>query len=249
MSTRDVELSGAATPLHSRLRENVGDAERLGTAFAGGALVVSGLALGIYRRSILGYALAALGAGLSARSVTGYCPVYAALGTNRRTGPVKPVMIEESIVVARSTADVYAFWRDLRNLPRVLRHVEDVRPFDAELSRWTAKLGGKRFEWDARIVTDQPGELIGWRSIEGADVDNAGSVRFIPLDGGRATELKVTLTYLPGPGLAGKAAGLLARKITARQVAKDLLDFKRTLEGDIVPASDTVPGTGPVVWQ
>ena len=33
-------------------------------------------------------------------------------------------------------------------------------------------------EWDAEITADQPGELLAWHSVEGADVDNGGTVRF-----------------------------------------------------------------------
>jgi uncharacterized membrane protein len=61
---------------------NVGTGERWASAVVGGALALSGLA----RRSMGGGVAAALGAGLLWRGLGGRCPVYAALGVDRR-GP------------------------------------------------------------------------------------------------------------------------------------------------------------------
>jgi uncharacterized membrane protein len=34
---------------------------------------------------------------------------------------------------------------------------------------------GTTVEWDAEVYNEKENELIAWRSLEGADVDNAGS--------------------------------------------------------------------------
>jgi len=59
-------------------QQNVGDAERWASAIGGGALALFGLA----RRSIPGAVLAALGASLVYRGISGRCPVYGALGVD-----------------------------------------------------------------------------------------------------------------------------------------------------------------------
>ena len=41
-------------------------------------------------------------------------------------------------------------------------------------------------EWDAEIINEIPNELIGWRSVDGSRVDNAGSVHFKPTPDGAA---------------------------------------------------------------
>ncbi|MEU1710527.1 hypothetical protein ABZ478_35250 [Streptomyces sp. NPDC005706] len=65
---------------------------------------------------------------------------------------------------------------------------------------------GKAVEWDAETTQDVPGRLTAWRSVDGADINNSGEVRFVPAPGGRGTEIRVTLRYdLPG-GAVGKAA-------------------------------------------
>lgn len=60
---------------------NVGETERLISAFTGGLLLVKGLRRG----SPLGLAMAAMGAGGLYRAATGYCPMYKALGVNTNT--------------------------------------------------------------------------------------------------------------------------------------------------------------------
>lgn len=60
---------------------NVGETERLISAFTGGLLFMKGLRRG----SPLGLAIAAMGAGGLYRAATGYCPMYKALGVNTNT--------------------------------------------------------------------------------------------------------------------------------------------------------------------
>jgi hypothetical protein len=60
---------------------NVGETERLISAFTGGLLLMKGLRRG----SPLGLAMAAMGAGGLYRAATGYCPMYKALGVNTNT--------------------------------------------------------------------------------------------------------------------------------------------------------------------
>ncbi len=77
--------------------------------------------------------------------------------------------------VRKSPQEVYAFWRQLDNLPAFMAHLEDVQVKDAKTSRWRATAPfGKTVEWDAEVIEDVPGERISWRSLDGADVDNHG---------------------------------------------------------------------------
>jgi uncharacterized membrane protein len=94
-----------------------------------------------------------------------------------------------------------------------------------------------RLTWDAEIVADEPGALIAWRSIEGADVDNAGSIRFTPAPAGRGTEVKVLLSYAPPAGRAGGAVASVLGADADRQVREDLRRFKQRMEAGEVAMS------------
>ena len=97
--------------------------------------------------------------------------------------------------IRKPVPEVYAFWRDLENLPRFMIHLRSVRMIDQRRSHWIAEgPSGKIVEWDAEIVTDQPNQVISWRSLDGADVDTTGSVHFKELPHGRGTEVRVSLS-------------------------------------------------------
>jgi uncharacterized membrane protein len=149
------------------------------------------------------------------------------------------VSVTEVINVNKSPEEVYRFWRNLENLPRFMAHLETVESTGDRRSRWVARaIAGKKVEWEAEILEDRPGQLLSWRSIEGADVPNRGSVRFLPATGGRGTIVRVELAYDP-PG--GKLAATIAKlfgKEPGQQVKGDLRRFKQVLETGEVVHSD-----------
>jgi hypothetical protein len=96
-------------------------------------------------------------------------------------------------------------------------------------------------EWDAETTEDRPNELIAWRSLEGADVYNEGTVRFEPAPGGRGTEVHVELRYEPPGGRIGSKLAMLFRREPGQQVQDDLRAFKQVIEtGDVVLSDATL---------
>jgi uncharacterized membrane protein len=96
------------------------------------------------------------------------------------------VHVRKSIIINHPPEELYRIWRNFQELPRFMRHVIVVQPKDERRSHWVVEgPGGSRVEWDAEIFQDHPNELIAWRSLENADVDHAGSVRFERATGGR----------------------------------------------------------------
>lgn len=155
--------------------------------------------------------------------------------------------VKQAITVNRPPQDLYQFWHDFANLPRFMEHLESVQVTGERRSHWTAKApAGQTVEWDAEIVDDRPGELIAWRSLDGASVENSGAVRFTPAPGDRGTEVRVELQYsLPG-GALGAAVAKLFGEEPAQQVADDLRHFKQVMEtGEITRSDASAKGGGP----
>lgn len=143
---------------------------------------------------------------------------------------VRGIKLEKSVTVQRSAEQLYRFWRDLENLPRIMDHVESVQKLDERRSHWKVKgPAGSHVEWDAEVITDVENELIGWRSVGDAAVQNAGSVRFEPA-GAAGTEVKVTLSYEPPAGRAGAAVAKLFGKEPSQEIEHDLHRFKELME-------------------
>jgi uncharacterized membrane protein len=153
--------------------------------------------------------------------------------------------IERAVTVyGRSRDELYAFWRDFTNLPRIMEHLESVEVLDDRRSRWTVKgPAGRSVHWDAVIHNEIPGELIAWKSAEDADVPNAGSVHFTDAPGGRGTEVRVVIEYDPPAGKLGVAVARLFGEEPGVQVREDLRRFKQLVETGEMPVSE-VPGQG-----
>ena len=71
--------------------------------------------------------------------------------------------------------------------------------------------------------------MIAWRSLEGSEVDNAGSVHFMPTENGD-TEVRVVFRYDPPAGKLGAAVGRLFGEDPSRQVVEDLRRLKQVVE-------------------
>jgi uncharacterized membrane protein len=210
---------------------NLSDIERWASIIAGAGLLI----FGVRQRRATGIAAGALGAGLIARGSSGYCPVYAAANVSSRQdtrdalGGPRGVLVHKTMTINRPVEDVYSFWRDLSNLPRCMQHLESVTPLGNGRSHWIAKgPAGMRVEWDAEIINEEENRVIGWRSLEHADVVSAGSVNFRECAGG--TEIVVRLQYSPPAGRMGALVARLFGEEPSQQIQEDLHRVKQCLE-------------------
>ncbi len=225
-------------------RRNLGRNERV-ISMAGGGLLA---AYAFKHRGAAGVAIALAGGALMLRGATGYCRVYDAMGVAptaergrrwlvQQRGPSavldgrRAERVVHTVTINRPRADLYAYWRDMENLPRIMRNLESVKVVNRKRSRWMARgPAGRKVEWDALINNEVLNEVIGWKSVPGADVPNAGSVRFTDSPDGLGTVLQVTIEYAPPGGAMGSAVARLFGDDPARQVAEDLETFKQNLE-------------------
>ena len=153
--------------------------------------------------------------------------------------------VVRGVTIGRPVEEVYAYWRNFENLPRFMRHLEEVVAIDEKRSRWRAKAPfGKSVEWEAEIVGEEPNERIAWRSVEGSQVQNSGVVRFAPAPGGRGTEVRVELEYKPPFGKLGSKIAMLWREEPRQQIADDLRHLKQVLETGEILYSDATKKRG-----
>lgn len=222
----------------ARAREgrNISETERWASMATGVGLA----AYGISRRSGSGWILAGLGALLFRRGMSGHCHTYQLFGINtagtgsdarQALGGSAGVVVDESITIDRPIEELYRFWRNLENLPRVMRHLHSVERITDTLSRWRARgLAGTEVEWSAEIINDVANQVIGWRSLEGSDVVSAGSVSFDEVAPGHGARIRVRLQYSPPGGKVGDAVARLLGHDAATQIREDLRRFKETVE-------------------
>lgn len=220
---------------------NVGEMERVFSGVIGGGLLLRSL---LRPSGLMSGISALLGVALLHRATTGHCAVYGTMGINtldatdtssigrRKVHTQGALKIEESIVVGRSAKDLFGFWRQLENLPQVMTQVRSVESIGDRRSHWVINTlpGAPTVEWDAEIINEVENERIGWRTLQGAVVEHAGSVQFHPVDEDRSTRVTVTLQYDPPADPIGAAIAALLGQDPRQKIAGDLERFKQTME-------------------
>jgi len=227
---------------------NIGSTERILSAAAGGVVAI----LGLRAASLPGLLAAVAGGALVHRGVTGHCHGYQLLGVDTSNDEAasptdyyeKGIHVSVTLTIDRSPEELYQFWRRFENLSTFMKHVESVKEIDEKRSHWVVKApAGRTVEWDAEIINDEPNALIAWRSLAGAQVDNAGSVRFVKSPVDRGTEVRVVLDYIPPAGTIGKWVAQLFGEEPTQQIRADLHRFKQLMEtGEVATVEGQAKG-------
>jgi uncharacterized membrane protein len=242
-------LISALPPATGSSTINLGTSERIVSAFGGAALV----AIGLRNIGSLSGITALLGGGfLLTRGLSGYCAITNAIEHKSQSRNASAMEIKSTFTVNKPRADVYAFWRNLENLPRFMQHLENVTELDDKRSSWTAKIPGAdkipgkigQVSWEAEITEDISGERIAWCSLPGSTVDNAGEVRFTDAADGMGTEINAYISYRLPAGDLGMMAAKLFNPAIEKMMRDDLRNFKQLLETGEAPvrAQRSSPG-------
>jgi uncharacterized membrane protein len=166
---------------------------------------------------------------------------YAAVKTIQSAADsiAREVHIETSIAIDKSPEELYAFWRDFQNLPLFMTNLESVIRVDERRSHWVVKgIGNAKVEWDAEIYNEKVDELIAWRSLENADVVNAGSVRFQKGPMGHGSYVRVAMNYNPPAGKLGATMAHLLGGEPAQLIKEDLRRLKQIMEAGEIATID-----------
>ncbi len=150
--------------------------------------------------------------------------------------------LEAAVITQKTPEECYAFWRDLSNLPKFMRSVESVTPADGLRLHWRLR-GPLRssWEWDAQITTDRPGECIAWKSVEGAEIQQAGMVSFGPATGQRGTFVRLSQHYRPSAGSIGVKLAKLFASDPRSEAREDLRRFRQLIETGEIPSTRGQP--------
>lgn len=210
-------------------KKNIGDLERIISILGGAYLLYD--ALKKERRSIPEIGAAGY---MVYRGLSGYC--FAGDAGKKIFGKAdKPagsnINTHVRMIVNRPVNEVYNFWRHLGNLPLFMEHLEAITVLSDTHSEWRAKLPGGvgTVSWKAEIVYDEPNRYIGWASLPGSAIKNAGKVTF--KDAGElGTLVHVIFSYEAPFGNIGEELSRLLNPVFEKTIRQDVLAFKRYLE-------------------
>ena len=183
--------------------------------------------------AVVGTALLGLGGYLIYRGVAGSGNRSQRRGSQQSSqkGQGNAQRVRESITINKPATELYHYWRHLSNLSDIMSHLESVKEKTDTRSHWVARGPvGTSVEWDAEVTQDVENQLIAWKAVEDADVQNEGNVTFTEAPGGRGTEVRVNLTYHPPGGQLGSAVAKLFGEEPSQQLSDDLRRFKQRME-------------------
>jgi uncharacterized membrane protein len=183
-------------------------------------------------------------AALAAGAVLGVTAldVYCSRELNKAPSGDGRLRMTKTIIVDRPVEEVHTFWNNLDHFPKMVDHLESVRRTDDKSSHWRMVLpAGMLVEWDSEIDSDQSGKVIAWHSKAGADIANAGTVKFSRATGDRGTLVKVELEYAAPGGKIGANFARLFGVEPGQMVETALRRMKQILEtGDIVRSESSI---------
>jgi uncharacterized membrane protein len=211
------------------------EVERWASLIGGGAMVLMGLRQG----SLRGALTALAGGGLLYQGATKQSTIQKA---QEAIGLNQPIKVEKTVTINKSAEELYRFWHDFENLPTFMKHLKSVKVYNEKRSHWIANAPlDNTVEWDADILEDRENEFISWASVEGADVDNSGFVRFKKAPGDRGTEVKVVLEYNPPGGALAATVAKLFGEEPEQQIGDELRRFKMLMEAGEIATTEGQP--------
>ncbi|HET7360751.1 MAG TPA: SRPBCC family protein [Salinimicrobium sp.] len=223
--------------LFSRGHINVSRAERLLSVMAGAGFLFN--ALRDNRKNI---AESLLGGYLLYRGGTGHCLFYDALGKTKPDNRSRNVNIQITQIVDKPRKEVYNAWRNLENLPLFMEHLESVQNLTQNISEWVVNIPGGvwHIRWKGEIVKEIPDELLGWQSLPGSNIENAGKIEFKDAPNG-GTEVHAVISYHAPFGIPGEGAARMFNSYFEELVREDILNFKDFIEYK-EEAGESAPG-------
>jgi uncharacterized membrane protein len=151
------------------------------------------------------------------------------------------IRIEDSITIARPVAEVFAFYKDLRNLPRFLGDVVRVDPTGVRSSRWTVQGPfGMKVHWISVVTEIKEGAHIFYETSSRIS-KTKWEIYFSQGKSPEETVVREVLIY-PG-GRIGKFILATMGKHPAAELHSNLQRFRQLIEsGRVTDTSNSIPG-------
>src|SRR5262249_12427249 len=150
--------------------------------------------------------------------------------------------IEATVTIQRPVGEVFAFYRDFRNLPSFLGAVMEIEPTGPAISRWTIEGPfGIRVHWTTEVTEERTNELIRYETVTSSATKTHWEIYFSP--GAEPGETQVReVMKAPGGRFAMDALALIG-KFPAQEVSANLHRFKQFMEtGRVTDTTYAVSG-------
>ena len=205
---------------------NVSTTERVVSVLSGSLMLFNSLS-----KKNRNYPRALLSAYMIYRGATGHCPGYKLAGKTLEKKKSSNVNIRFLLTINKPVYFVYQNWRDIENLPAVMKHLNNVTIIDEEVSEWTVVAPGNlgQMTWNVAITKDIENREINWRSFGTSIVHHVGKVEFHD-NGSFGTKMEVFIAYRAPFEEVGEMVAKVLNPIIGNMIEQDVNRFKDYVE-------------------
>lgn len=185
-------------------------------------------AYGWRRKDKIGFCISLLGAGVAAQGLMKR-NIHSFLALSEESPGFE---LERTVKIKAPISDIYDFWCNPENYPRVFSHIAAIERQGENLYRWTITgPAGIPIHWDGMIIRTVPNTIVEWKSLPGSTVGNFGIARFDP-NYDASTRVHIRMFYRPPAGILGRFLAELFDADPRKVLAQDLARLKRIFEKD-----------------
>lgn len=105
------------------------------------------------------------------------------------------LVLQRSLIIASSAADLYDLWHRPRNLPRFFHHLERVEEQTPSFSFWRVRTPAQPVTLRAVLIRDEPERALHWYTL-GPGIRHEVSLDLQPARTYGATVARVTMSYV-----------------------------------------------------
>jgi len=145
------------------------------------------------------------------------------------------LVLQRSLIIASSAAELYELWRRPRNLPRFLHHLEDVEEQTPSFSFWRVRTPAQPLTLRAVLIRDEPERALHWYTL-GPGIRHEVSLELNEARTYGATVARVTMSYQQeGKNAAPPVWSEFLRQRTDHHLALEMDAMRALVEGPRAP--------------
>ena len=138
--------------------------------------------------------------------------------------------IQKTAYINATAAELYEFWKNPENYPKVFAHVKQITPEQNGIFLWQVSgPAGIPLSWRGRITRLVPEKRIEWWSLPDSIIENHGVIHLEAQKDGR-TRVHIDMSYNPPAGLLGHAVAALLGLDPKSALDQDMVQLKSLLE-------------------
>jgi uncharacterized membrane protein len=148
-----------------------------------------------------------------------------------------------TVTIGRTPTEVYAFCKDLTNMPLFIKDVIEVKMISERVSQWKMQPQGsteqedpnaKIVEWESETLISEP-SIMAWRSVGNPENGHLGVVTFEPAQGNRGTVVSMRMSEDKSKGKLAGVFSFFVGKEPASRATINLRRLKCLLETGEIP--------------